>query len=274
MPGFYVGSLRAASSKSSARKSWVPNRAPGDGEPSVAPDQSEGESSSQLEDPARPPEVRRTRDHADGTGKYVVVRGVELGMVEEVEGIRPHFNPHVFPDPEALANAHVRVYIPWTANDVPPGVSEYVDRAVIRRICEGRCCKPLVDCGIGQFTAANAVGTLLVAAKAVDRTRQGQIATNSVEVVRTAIRYDWGEWNSGTRLNDAGEPPAADNVIQNAMRGITKPSSQGKIVGEGSREIVGGVGYSQTVVCARVMRVLPGIGVLIMSPAGPCIHQL
>ena|ERR1700730_2331996 len=121
-------------------------------------------------------------------------------------------------------------------------------------VYERRGIKPPVDRGIGDLAATDAVGKHCVTAEAANRPGKSQVAA-----VDTSITHDRRKGNPRTRLDDAGNSPPTDDLIQETLQGIHATLTEGKIVANRPVEIMGGVIVRYPIICARVIGPLPEI---------------
>src|SRR5258707_1463987 len=63
--------------------------------------------------------VRKTRERIEAAiQRKIAVRGVEIGMVENVEGVGLEFQGEAFPELEILENRNIEARLEWGAEDV------------------------------------------------------------------------------------------------------------------------------------------------------------
>ena len=65
----------------------------------------------------------RWRTLVIGKEVHVVVRSVEIGMVENIEGIGFKLQPVALFELELFGQAHVEAHLEWAAKSVPAGIS-------------------------------------------------------------------------------------------------------------------------------------------------------
>jgi hypothetical protein len=65
----------------------------------------------------------RWRTFVIGKEGHVVVRGVEIGMVENIESIGFKTEQEAFLDGELLVQAHVEAHLEWTSESIPTRIS-------------------------------------------------------------------------------------------------------------------------------------------------------